>query len=152
MPISGDIGVFVMACETMTPARRLLLRRISLFGLSILFLTAGVFHFARPAGFVAIVPPFLPWPLAIVYVSGVFELMGGLGLLWPPTRRLAAWGLVALLVAVFPANIYHAVANVAMDGQPAPLIYHVIRLPAQALLIYWAWANTRPWPSATRAL
>ncbi len=133
----------------MTPARRLLLRRISLIGLSLFFCGAGVLHFVRPEIFLAIVPPWVPGdPLTVVHVSGICEALGGLGLLLPATRRLAAWGLVLLLIAIFPANLYHALNNVPVEGKTAPLVYHVIRLPLQAVFVWWAWSNTRPWPPA----
>src|SRR6266571_1810570 len=73
--------------------------------LSLLFIAAGILHFVRPAFYVQIVPPFLPWPLALVYISGACEILGGCALLAAQTRRLAGYGLIALLVAVFPANI-----------------------------------------------
>ena len=68
-------------------------------------IAVGVLHFVRPKAFVRIVPKFLPTPLALVYISGFFEILGGVGLLIPETRTWAAWGLIALYVAVFPANI-----------------------------------------------
>lgn len=80
-------------------------------------------------------PPFLPEKLALVYISGVCEILGGLGLLIPRTRKAAGWGLIALLLAVFPANIYHAVAGVKVGGLPDGPLYHAIRLPSQGLLI-----------------
>jgi uncharacterized membrane protein len=70
---------------------------------------AGVMHFVSPKGFVRIVPRWLPAPEALVAISGVFEVLGGVGLLVPQTRTLAAWGLIALFVAVFPANVNMAV-------------------------------------------
>lgn len=87
-------------------------------------------------GFVKIVPPFLPEKVALVYISGVCEILGGVGLLVPATRKAAGWGLIALLIAVFPANIYHAFANVQVEGIPTGPIYHVFRLPAQGLLVW----------------
>ncbi len=113
----------------------------------------GVLHFLRPAGFVKIVPPFLPAPLALVYVSGAFEVLGGAGLLVERVRRLSALGLIALYVAVFPANVYMAVAGI----QPDPNV-HVSaaaawgRLPLQAVFIALAWwlARLPTGPAASR--
>lgn len=87
----------------------------------------------------AIVPPFLPKAHELVLVSGFFEMLGGLGVMLPLTRKPAGFGLIALLVAVFPANVYMA-ADTAKFGSvlPAPLLY--ARLPLQFLLIYWVWA------------
>lgn len=102
-------------------------------------------HFLRPAFFVQIVPPAVPWPWAAVYVSGACELVLGVALLVPRLSRLAALGVVLLLVAVFPANVYHWLGHVAVDGTVAPGWYHAIRLPTQALLIAWAfWLFRRP--------
>lgn len=118
-------------------------RKISL-GLLAGFMTAvGVMHFVEPGPFVAIVPGWLPWALALVYISGVFEILGGVGLLVPRTRVAAAWGLVALFVAVFPANINMAVNNIPFDGKELHPMALWGRLPLQVLLIYWAWTHTR---------
>lgn len=108
------------------------------------FVGIGVLHFIRPEPFEAIVPPFLPWVRAIVYLSGVAEVALGVGVLIPRTRRLAAWGLVALLIAVYPANLYHAFGDVKLASMQASTLYHVIRLPMQFVLIAWAWWHTRP--------
>lgn len=120
---------------------RRLLPRVVLAGM---MLTAGVLHFVRPEGFVAIVPDYLPAHRALVSISGVAELLGGLGLLLPPTRRMAAWGLIALYVAVFPANV-----NMAVHGLGLPPGSHAgwvlwARLPLQLLLMGWAYLYTRP--------
>lgn len=100
-----------------------------LFGLA--FIGIGVMHFTHPAPFVSIMPDWLPGHLDLVYVSGGFEILGGLGLLLPMTRRAAAWGLVALLFAVFPANVNMAVNEIYLEGMPrAPWLLWA-RLPFQ---------------------
>lgn len=104
----------------------------------------GLAHFFKSGFFVQIMPPYLPWHLELVYISGVFEIAGGLGLLIPRTRVAAAWGLVALYIAVFPANIHMAVHNVAIDGQELHPALVWGRLPFQLLFIAWAWWLTRP--------
>lgn len=105
------------------------------------FIAIGALHFHTPAPFVQIMPAWLPWHLELVYLSGAFEILGGLGLLVPKTRRFAAWGLVALLAAVFPANINMAVNEIYLDGMPkAPWLLWA-RLPMQlvfALAVMWA--------------
>jgi uncharacterized membrane protein len=110
---------------------------------------AGVAHFTHGELFAAMVPAYLPWPMALVLVSGVFELVLGLGLLPVRTRRLAAYGLVALFIAVFPANIDMALhPEVGLVGapdwlaHPSPLALW-LRLPLQLLLIYWALSQAR---------
>ncbi len=100
------------------------------------FAGMGAAHFAAPAGFVKIMPDFLPEKPALVYISGACEILGGLGLLVPATRKAAGWGLMALLVAVFPANVYHALAKVEVGGIPSSPVYHAVRLPSQGLLIW----------------
>lgn len=93
-------------------------------------------HFLRPDIFGRIVPPALPAPRLLVLLSGAAEVAGGLGLLLPATRRWAAWGLLTLLVAVFPANVYmlqiHAQLHI-----PAWVLY--ARLPLQPLLLWAVW-------------
>lgn len=109
----------------------------SIFLIAILFLGVGVMHFVNPAFFVSIMPPFLPYHLELVYISGVFEILGGLGVLVPPVRKWAAYGLIALLIAVFPANIQMLVNEVKSHGWTLMTIPLIIRLPIQPLLIYW---------------
>ncbi|MCB9785319.1 MAG: DoxX family membrane protein [Deltaproteobacteria bacterium] len=115
--------------------------------LTVAMVAIGVSHFTDPAPFVAIVPPLLPAPLALVYISGFFEVLGGLGLVPRATRRAAGLGLVALYVAVFPANIYMAVADVPMNGQHLPPALLWGRLPLQLVLIAWALWVSRPSPA-----
>lgn len=111
----------------------------------------GVLHFTSPEGFEAIVPRWLPAPRALVYVSGVAEIAGGLGLLLPRTRRAAALGLVALYVAVFPANVNMAVNHLPLGGATLPVWALWVRLPFQLLFIAWAHRFARRGSSASTA-
>lgn len=111
----------------------------------------GVLHFARPEPFVAIVPAALPAPLALVYISGFFEILGGVGLLVPRVQKAAAWGLVALYVAVFPANINMAVNQIPLDGQAVDPLLLWLRLPLQAVFIGLAYWMTKDEPAAAPA-
>jgi uncharacterized membrane protein len=118
--------------------------------LGVFFVVAGIGHFVAPQFYLAIMPPALPWPLALIYISGVAEILGGLGVLRPATRKLAGWGLIILLVAVFPANIYAAVHGV---GSIASWILWA-RLPFQIVFIawvYWSSLSSGPARPATSA-
>ena len=75
---------------------------------AVFYIVAGSLHFIRPEPYLRIMPPYIPWHAAMVGISGAFEILGGFGLLVQAARRAAAWGLVALLIAVFPANLYMA--------------------------------------------
>ena len=112
------------------------IRLFSRYALALLFVLAGIWHFVHPATYLAIMPPQLPAPLALVYVSGIFEMLGGLGLLSARTRRLAGWGLLALLVAVFPANVYMALIHEQLHI-PGWVAWG--RLPLQLPLLWWVW-------------
>lgn len=108
-------------------------------------------HFAIPVPFIRIVPPMLPWPEALVALSGATEILGGAGLLFSRTRRPAAYGLVLLPITVFPANIYMAVAHIPFHGvaghlplqPPLQPWLQWLRLPIQFLLIAWVWRYTK---------
>jgi uncharacterized membrane protein len=111
--------------------------------LSIFFVVAGAMHFIVPQIYIRIVPPHLPSPALIVLISGIAEIAGGLGLLFPLTQRPAAWGLILLLLAVFPANIYMAVAHLPFPGVFGKSWLQWLRLPLQFPLIYWTYLYTR---------
>lgn len=111
-------------------------------GIAILFIGAGIRHFVRPAPYAGIVPYMLPHPLALVYVSGLAELAGGIGVLIPQVRVLAGRGLILLLIAILPANVQMLVSARAAH---APHWFEAIlwlRLPVQGLLIAWVWRAT----------
>lgn len=105
----------------------------------ITFIFTGMSHFIMPGKFMEMMPPALPFPLALIYISGFFEILGGLGLMLPLTKRSAATGLILLLLAVFPANIFVAVNNVQLGGFMNYPVYQWLRLPMQLVLISWVW-------------
>ena len=111
--------------------------------LAVALVIVGTTHFTAAEQYVRIVPPQLPYPLGIVYLSGFYEILGGIGLLVPHTSEAAAWGLIALFIAVFPANINMAVNHIVIDNIPDSDLLRVLRLPFQPLLIAWAWWYTR---------
>src|SRR5689334_2984472 len=111
--------------------------------LSAVMIAAGVMHFVRPEPFVGIVPEALPAPRTLVAVSGAFEILGGLGLWVPRFRKAAAWGLILLFVAVFPANVNMAVNGLPFGDHPPDPVLAWARLPFQAVFVAWAWLFTR---------
>jgi len=127
-------------------ARRL--KRPLLYVMGPLYVVAGVAHFVAPKLYVQIIPPLFPAPMALVYLSGVAEIAVGVGLLVPRTRQYAAWATIALLLAIFPANIYMATSGVVVDGAPGggnpSELARWGRLPLQAVLILWAYWYTQP--------
>jgi uncharacterized membrane protein len=109
--------------------------------IALIFIGAGVNHFVIPAAYRQIVPPSFGDPERLVAISGVAEIAGGLGVLLPRTRRLAGLGLLALLVAVFPANWYMARNPARFARIPGWALY--ARLPLQPLMMWWVWRATR---------
>jgi uncharacterized membrane protein len=121
-----------------------LVKTVLKFVLAAFFVAAGVQHFRDPEFFLKIVPDYIPTNLhaPAVDVSGLFEILLGIMLLAPKTSRLAAWGMIALLVAVFPANIYlYQHPQIMPEVSPT---FHFWRLPLQGVLIAWAYWYTRP--------
>jgi uncharacterized membrane protein len=120
-----------------------------LFG--VLLIAAGANHFWHPDFYINIMPPYVPWHRELVLISGAFEILLGVLLLVPRTQIVAAWGLVALLIAVFPANLHMALHPAEFSNIPEWALW--LRLPLQGLLIAWAYGYTRPnvtsaeWPT-----
>ncbi len=112
------------------------------------FTVAGTMHFVRPREYAAIMPPYVPAHRMAVIASGAAELIGGVTVIPPATRRFAGWWLIAVLVAVFPANVHMALHrdDVAKKGVPADRIPRWLlwaRLALQPLMMLWAWRATR---------
>ena len=112
-------------------------RAVALWVLAAFFVVAGANHFLNPGPYLAMMPPYLPWHEALIVVSGVAEIVGGLGILIPKMRWLAGWGLIVLLVAVFPANVQ--VALYGWPGVQIPQWTLWARLPLQGVLIAWVY-------------
>ncbi|SIN84334.1 Uncharacterized membrane protein [Parasphingorhabdus marina DSM 22363] len=111
--------------------------------LSVFYIAAGILHIKSPAGFLAITPDWVPFPEQAVFWTGVAELTGGLGLLvspkwWPGIRYAAGIGLAVYAVCVFPANINHAINDIAIDGTALGWAYHGPRLLFQPVFVWWA--------------
>ena len=117
------------------------MKTLPLFVMSVFYVVAGVNHFWHPEFYLRIMPPWLPWHYELVIFSGVCEISFGLLLLFYSTRRLAAWGIILLLIAVFPANV-QMMLNYWNESNPK-LWISILRLPLQIILIWWAYTFTK---------
>jgi uncharacterized membrane protein len=115
---------------------------ISIVLIALIFATSGMLHLVKPAPFVSIMPPWLPGALALVLISGVFEIAGAMGILVPYTRVAAGWGLIALLFAVFPANVQMLLNARAAHASALWMAGLWGRLPLQVALIIWVYRST----------
>jgi uncharacterized membrane protein len=119
-------------------------KRALLWLMAAFYMFAGFNHLMNPAFYVAIMPPSLPDPEWLNVLSGLAEIVLGVFLLEPRTRVLAAWGVIALLIAVFPANLYVTFENMGVDGPGSGnAMLNWVRLPFQGLFVLWAWWYTR---------
>jgi uncharacterized membrane protein len=110
---------------------------ISVWVLGLFFVLAGANHFINPDFYLALMPPYLPWHGPLIVISGAAEIMGGLGVLIARTRRLAGWGLILLLIAVYPANIHAALYGI--PGSHIGKGWLIARLPFQFVLLAWVY-------------
>jgi len=108
--------------------------------MAILYIVAGINHFINAKFYLRIMPPYLPFHKWLNWISGIAEIILGVMLFFPEFRSIAAWGIIALLIAVFPANIYHFTSKgKTLPELKTPLWGLALRLPIQFLLIYWAY-------------
>ena len=114
-----------------------MIRRLALYALGIFFIVAGLNHFLHPEPYLAMIPPYLPWHSTLNVLSGFAEIAGGLGVFFPPFRRAAGWGLIALLIVIFPANVQ--IALFGWPGVDLPRWILWARLPFQFLFIAWVY-------------
>ena len=128
---------------TSNPSTSLRLKEIWRVILSVALIVVGITHFVKPEEYAKIVPPQFGDKFAMVYISGFFEILGAVGLLIPFVSVAAAWGLIALFIAVFPANIYQAIHSIPIENIPHHPLLYWFRLPFQAVFIAWAWWYTR---------
>ena len=115
---------------------------LSIVLIAAIFVGGGVLHLVKPEAYLGMMPPWLPAAMALVLISGVFEIVGGVGVLVPATRVAAGWGLIALLVAVFPANVQMLLNARATHASALWMSGLVARLPLQAVMIYWVFRVT----------
>lgn len=111
-----------------------------LYLMATIYIFAGINHFRNPRLYQKIIPPYLPKPKLLNYVSGIAEILLGIGLCIPATSKFSAWGFVALLIAVFPANFFMFTNKKASMGLPKSIL--LLRLPLQIVLIIWAYYYT----------
>ncbi len=119
-----------------------MIKRISLYLMALIYIAAGSYHFINPQKYEAIIPPWLPWPEALVFITGVVEIIAGFFLLPVSTRRKAAWVIIVLLIIVFPANVQMMLNY--MHEKNTNVWIAILRLPLQILLIWWAYIFTKP--------
>ncbi|ANI78284.1 DoxX family protein [Sphingobium sp. EP60837] len=128
--------------------RRDRIRIAALWLLSAFYLVAGIAHLTRPSGFVAITPPWVPWPAQVVALTGLAEIAGAIGLHIPRLRRAAGVGLALYALCVWPANLNHAINDIPLGEAHLGWWYHGPRLLLQPVIIWWAlWASgVIDWP------
>ncbi len=114
--------------------------------LALVMVVAGILHFVATDAYVSVMPDYLPLHRELVYLSGIFEVLSGLGLLWHKTRKAAGTCLILLYLAVLPANINMAVQDIQPANFHIPAFLLWARLPFQLVFIYWAWRVSRPEP------
>jgi uncharacterized membrane protein len=120
--------------------------------LAMFFVAAGAMHFLRPDFYLQIMPPYLPWPLALVYFSGACEVLVGCTVVPLATRRFAGFGLIALLVAVLPANVQMAIDPEVVADWNIPAWILWLRLPFQGVLIAWVYWATQAQSSSQQPI
>ena len=120
-------------------------KKLSIYAMGVAYAYVGIMHFVNPSFFMHIMPPYLPYHKELVYLSGLAEIFLGVTLIIPKTRRLAAWGIIALLIAVYPANLYLAFNEEPQQAlQISSFAASWVRLPIQFILAAIAYWHTKP--------
>ena len=127
-------------------------RRIARWVLALAYMVVGIAHLRSPCGFIAITPGWVPFPATVIFLTGLAELAGAAGLMVPALRKAAGIGLALYALCVWPANINHAVHDIAIGGVHLGWAYHGPRLALQPVIIWWALlvAHVTDWPFARR--
>lgn len=120
------------------------MKKFFLILMSIFYILAGFNHFKNPQLYLDMMPPYLPAHAVLNMLSGVIEIILGIGLLFEKYRRASAWGIIALLIAIFPANIYMYTNNISLGATAVPEWVALVRLPFQLVFIGWAYVYTKP--------
>ncbi len=122
--------------------------------LAAFYFAAGILHLKSPAGFISIVPGFVPWPAEIVWFTGVCEIAGAIGLMIPKLQKAAGTGLALYAICVFPANINHAMNHIDVGALPNSWWYHGPRFVMQPILVWWALfcTGTITWPTKQQSV
>jgi uncharacterized membrane protein len=131
------------------PANKSAIRLAMRVSMALFYFAAGVVHLRSPGGFLQITPQWVPFPEAVIFLTGLCEIAGAIALLFIPGLRAAAGvGLAAYAVCVYPANINHALNDIAVNGTHLSWWYHGPRLAFQPVLVWWAlWVgNVIEWP------
>lgn len=128
--------------------KKIYIRKTLLLVMAIVYFLAGIAHIRSPEGFLTITPAWVPFPDAVIFWTGIAEIMGAIGLFIPKLRKAAGIGLALYALCVFPANIHHAINDVAVNGQTLSWWYHGPRLAFQPIAIWWAlWVSEAiEWP------
>ncbi|MGC4038063.1 MAG: DoxX family protein [Chitinophagaceae bacterium] len=116
------------------------MRELFLYVMAAAYIIAGCFHFLRPKFYKWMMPRWVPWPIPVVFISGIVEIVLGILLIPFVTRNYAAWGIIILLILIFPANV-HMMRNLRRKNSRY-LSLAILRLPLQVVLIWWAWLYT----------
>ena len=148
MNTTSETGPISATVDT-SSRRESQLARISRLLCCTFFTYVGITHFTNPDLFLLIMPPYLPWHLELVYLSGAFEIAGGLALMISKLRRTAGWGLLLLLAAVYPANVHMLINDIYLPDMPQERWLLWLRMPMQFVLAYWVVKCSGLWPVRT---
>lgn len=120
------------------------MKKIFYYLMPVFYILAGLNHFKDPGFYLQMMPPYVPAHEALNLIAGAAEIILGLGLLFEKTRKASAWGVILLLIAVFPANLYMYTDNIKFAGKELPDWVTLVRLPFQLVFIGWAYLYTKP--------